>query len=65
MKSSAWGWHRADAMEMNMNEGSFHHAWGGSPVADTLGAGASPSHSAPGVLAPWMLAVLVRKCLAA
>ena len=50
---------------MKMNEGSFLHAWGGSPVADTLGAGASPSHSAPGVLAPWMLAVLVRKCLAA
>lgn len=33
---------------MKMNKGSFHHAWGGSSVADTLGAGASPSHSAPG-----------------
>lgn len=35
----------------------------GPSVADTLGAGASPLPlSAPGVLAPWMLAVLVRKC---
>lgn len=35
-----------------MNDGCFHHAWGESPTADTLGAGVSPSHSAPGVWLP-------------
>ena len=35
-----------------INDGYFHHAWGESPTADTLGAGVSPSHSAPGVWLP-------------